>query len=183
MSYGYPQQPQGYPDQYHPDQYPPATSYAHDPYAQTHSYGDHHQPESYPYQGQGDYSHSDFVSPERDGNGIPGGRQQTYPPQASDLSLADKYGAGGYEHEAASTWEKPVPVTRGSIAAQVRPPGLPAPLAALPRLTRRPRARSSPPRARSPRRRACACSARTSTPARSPEEAVHGAAAASSAAP
>ncbi|GAA5835254.1 hypothetical protein JCM9279_004486 [Rhodotorula babjevae] len=123
MSYGYPQQPQGYQDQYHNDQYPPAASYAHDPYAQAHTYGDHNQPSSYPYQGQGDYSQSDFVSPERDGNGIPGGRQQTYPPQASDLSLADKYGAGGYEHEVASTWEKPVPVTRGSIAAQLAAEG------------------------------------------------------------
>ncbi|GAA5917151.1 hypothetical protein JCM8208_004851 [Rhodotorula glutinis] len=125
MSYGYPQHKhQGY-----PDQYPPVTDpYAHDPYAHSQGYDHHHQqqPSSYPYQGQGDYSQSDFVSPDRDGDGIPGGRnlQSTYPPpQASELSLADKYGAGGYEHEVASTWEKPVPVTRGSIAAQLAAEG------------------------------------------------------------
>ncbi|KPV75951.1 uncharacterized protein RHOBADRAFT_52959 [Rhodotorula graminis WP1] len=125
MSYAYPQHHQHHD---YPDQYPPVHDpYANDPYAQTYA---HQPPSAYPYQGDahGDYSQSDFVSPDRDGDGIPGGRnlhQSTYPPpQASDVSLADKYAAGAYEHEAASsTWEKPVPVTRGSIAAQLAAEG------------------------------------------------------------
>lgn len=65
------------------------------------------------YHNNDGYSANDFVSPERDGRGVPGGRQTTYPPASSDPDLLDKEGAFAYE--------KPtVPVTRGSIAAQVR---------------------------------------------------------------
>lgn len=119
MSYGYPHQ--GYGGNPHGQgQYPPANLYSHDPYAPAPSPGanDYASEPSYPYpSGGADYSQSDFISPDRDGDGIPGGRYaqqgQTYPPAlASDADL-DKYGA-------AAAWEKPVPVTRGSIAAQVR---------------------------------------------------------------
>lgn len=91
----------GHPDQYYNSAPPP------------HHGGAYY--DNMPYQDQ--YSAGDFISPERDGRGIPGGRQTTYPPASSDPDLLDKEDAFAYEKPALQQ-----PVTRGSIAAQVRYP-------------------------------------------------------------
>ena len=91
----------GHPDQYYNSAPPP------------HHGGAYY--DNMPYQDQ--YSAGDFISPERDGRGIPGGRQTTYPPASSDPDLLDKEDAFAYEKPALQQ-----PVTRGSIAAQVRFP-------------------------------------------------------------
>jgi hypothetical protein len=90
----------GHPDQYYHNSAPPPPHGG--------AYYD-----NMPYQDQ--YSAGDFISPERDGRGIPGGRQTTYPPASSDPDLLDKEDAFAYEKPALQQ-----PVTRGSIAAQVR---------------------------------------------------------------
>lgn len=92
----------GHPDQYYNSAPPPP-----------HHGGAYY--DNMPYQDQ--YSAGDFISPERDGRGIPGGRQTTYPPASSDPDLLDKEDAFAYEKPALQQ-----PVTRGSIAAQVRHP-------------------------------------------------------------
>ncbi|BGP38020.1 hypothetical protein JCM10450v2_001953 [Rhodotorula kratochvilovae] len=120
MSYGYPHDQGHAQQQQYQGQYPPNNLYSNDPYAPAPSPGaaDYQDHPSYPYP-HPDYSQSDFISPERDGNGVPGGRQ-TYPPQQSDADL-DKYGAPPYGNPAA--YEKQVPITRGSIAAQLAAEG------------------------------------------------------------
>ncbi|GAA6051172.1 hypothetical protein JCM3770_002573 [Rhodotorula araucariae] len=93
--------------------YPPANLYSRDPYAPAPSPGAADYPDhpAYPY-AHPEYAHSDFVSPDRDGQPVPGGRQ-TYPPHSDDL---DKFAhAAAYEKQAA--------VTRGSIAAQLAAEG------------------------------------------------------------
>ncbi|GJN88490.1 hypothetical protein Rhopal_001456-T1 [Rhodotorula paludigena] len=95
--------------------YPPDNLYSRDPYAPQPSPGAPDPSSSSYFAPHHQYSSSDFVSPGRDGDGIPGGRQ-TYPPQASDADL-DKY-AGAF-----GAAEKQVPVTRGSIAAQLAAEG------------------------------------------------------------
>lgn len=89
---------------------------------------------SYPYGGgyNQQYSQSDFISPRDElggkegGGGIPGGRQQqtTYPPQLHDYNASyddveslKQPPLGGYQ--VGMTNQNGVPVTRGSIAAQV----------------------------------------------------------------
>jgi len=96
---------------------------------------------SYPYGGGGQYSQSDFISPRDEySSGIPGGRTQqqhqhqqphyqsnTYPPQLHDYNEDDVeslkapplggYGGGGYGGSELN--KNGVPITRGSIAAQV----------------------------------------------------------------
>lgn len=99
MSYPYAHDP------YANGQYPPQNLYSHQPYADPPSPANEYPP----------YTSTDYISPERDGGGVPGGRQ-TYPPQQQgDGEWEDKYGAAAYE--------KAVPITRGSIAAQVRADG------------------------------------------------------------
>ncbi|BGP13929.1 hypothetical protein JCM10213_002573 [Rhodosporidiobolus nylandii] len=110
MSYG-PQYGYGAPDHYGHQQgaYPPDNLYAQQPYAYPPSPAaeDHPQPNY-----GGEYSSQDYYS-ERDGAGVPGGRQ-TYPPEREDVESL-KYGA---MHEKGG-----VPVTRGSIAAQMAAEG------------------------------------------------------------
>ncbi|GAA5871667.1 hypothetical protein JCM3774_003012 [Rhodotorula dairenensis] len=99
------------PDDYgHPDQY------YHSAPAPHHQAGAGYY-DDMPYRDQ--YSAGDFISPQRDGGGIPGGRQTTYPPGSSDPDLLDKEDAFGYEKPALAA----VPVTRGSIAAQLAAEG------------------------------------------------------------
>ncbi|KAG0666579.1 hypothetical protein C6P46_004245 [Rhodotorula mucilaginosa] len=93
----------GHPDQYYHNSAPPPPHGG--------AYYD-----NMPYQDQ--YSAGDFISPERDGRGIPGGRQTTYPPASSDPDLLDKEDAFAYEKPALQQ-----PVTRGSIAAQLAAEG------------------------------------------------------------
>lgn len=164
--YADPPSPAGPEDYASPEQYFHATPYA-APGQQGGGYYDHGD------NGGGYYSAGDFVSPERDGRGVPGGRQPTYPPASSDPDLLDK--------EDAFAYEKPsVPVTRGSIAAQVRTLGRGS--IDAPATDTRSRPTSLRPRVRSRKRRGCACSARTSMPAHSLAEAACGVAAASFAA-
>ncbi|BGP22877.1 hypothetical protein JCM10295v2_001768 [Rhodotorula toruloides] len=100
MSYPYAHDP------YVNGQYPPQNIYSQQPYGQPPSPAAEYPP----------YTSTDYISPERDGGGVPGGRQ-TYPPQqqAGDAEWEDKYAAGAYEKQA--------PVTRGSIAAQLAAEG------------------------------------------------------------
>lgn len=119
MSYGYGQGNYG-------GAYPPDNLYA--PSSQPYAYppspaaDDHPQPHFPPYSSQ------DYISPERDGAGVPGGRSATYPPEREDAESL-KYGAmGGADGGGYGYVEKAgVPVTRGSIAAQVRLSLLPPP--------------------------------------------------------
>ncbi|GAA6026994.1 hypothetical protein JCM8097_006024 [Rhodosporidiobolus ruineniae] len=110
MSYPYGQQGYGHAQgQYpHDNLYAPASQ----PYAHPPSPGayDHPSEPQYAYP----YSSQDYISPERDGQGVPGGRQ-TYPPERDEADEA-KYGA--YQTEKGG-----VPVTRGSIAAQMAAEG------------------------------------------------------------
>ncbi|GAA5844711.1 hypothetical protein JCM5353_005833 [Sporobolomyces roseus] len=90
------------------------------PYDHQQSYGAHVQPDYPPY------TSSDFVSPHRDGVGLPGGRNNTnqYPPQLNDYSTDDLEsikGGGGFVPN--SVDKNGIPVTRGSIAAQMAAEG------------------------------------------------------------
>ncbi|GAA5930806.1 hypothetical protein JCM1841_000191 [Sporobolomyces salmonicolor] len=109
-----------YPYQHNPGSYPPQNVYNQHqgPYAVPPSpAADDYQPDQhYP-----PYSSTDFISPERDGGGIAGGRQPaTYPPMSIGADGLDaesvKYGAGAFE-------KSHLPVTRGSIAAQMAAEG------------------------------------------------------------
>ncbi|GAA6023680.1 hypothetical protein JCM10207_008747 [Rhodosporidiobolus poonsookiae] len=109
---GYPQGQQHYNTAYDHSTYPQDNLYSNQPYAFPPSPAANDYPEPhYPYSSQ------DYISPERDGAGVPGGRQATYPPEREDAESL-KYGAFGYEKTAGT-----VPVTRGSIAAQMAAEG------------------------------------------------------------
>jgi hypothetical protein len=84
-------------------QYPDHYQYSNQPYA--------HPPSPNADFDHPQYSPQDYLS-DRDGHGIAGGRQ-TYPPERDGDESVKFAGAGGFD-------EKGVPVTRGSIAAQVR---------------------------------------------------------------
>ncbi|GAA5862251.1 hypothetical protein JCM8547_007783 [Rhodosporidiobolus lusitaniae] len=88
--------------------YPEQNLYSQQPYAYPPSPGEEHsfQP----------YSSQDYISPQRDGTGVPGGRQNAYPPERDDAESYKFGGVGGFD-------EKGVPVTRGSIAAQMAAEG------------------------------------------------------------
>ncbi|GAA5989393.1 hypothetical protein JCM10908_001289 [Rhodotorula pacifica] len=105
-----------------PDDYAQLEQYYHSSAPQQQQYGGsgYYDDEAIHYQDNHGYSAGDYVSPDRDGRGIPGGRQNTYPPAAnSDPDLLDKEGAFAYEKPAIGA----VPVTRGSIAAQLAAEG------------------------------------------------------------
>ncbi|GAA5978865.1 hypothetical protein JCM11641_003594 [Rhodosporidiobolus odoratus] len=104
MSYPYGHQPQ---QTY--GAYPEQNLYSNQPYAYPPSPNEEVNQPHYP-----PYSSQDFNS-ERDHAGVPRARQ-TYPPEREDESA--KYGAAGYGYEKAG-----VPVTRGSIAAQMAAEG------------------------------------------------------------
>ncbi|GAA5868279.1 hypothetical protein JCM1840_005623 [Sporobolomyces johnsonii] len=107
-----------YPYQHNPGSYPSQNLYNQHqgPYAAPPSpAADDYQPDQhYP-----PYSSTDFISPERDGGGIAGGRQPaTYPPTGAETIDTEsvKYGPGAFE-------KSNLPVTRGSIAAQMAAEG------------------------------------------------------------
>ncbi|GAA5888040.1 hypothetical protein JCM6882_000259 [Rhodosporidiobolus microsporus] len=116
MSYGYGHQPYSTQGAYPPDNlYAPASQpYAYPP---SPAADDHSQPHFPPYSSQ------DYISPERDGAGVPGGRSAgSYPPEREDaesLKYAAMGGEGGYGY----VEKAGVPVTRGSIAAQMAAEG------------------------------------------------------------
>ena len=95
------------------------------PYDNHQSYGQQHVQPDYP-----PYTSSDFVSPHRDGVGLPGGRNNQYPPQLNDYSTDDLESIkGGYPSPGAgggigsAVDKNGIPVTRGSIAAQMAAEG------------------------------------------------------------
>ncbi|GAA5841560.1 hypothetical protein JCM11251_001260 [Rhodosporidiobolus azoricus] len=116
MSYGYGHQPYSTQGAYPQDNlYAPSSqpyAYPPSPAADDHPQGSYYPP----------YSSQDYISPERDGQGVPGGRSATYPPEREDAESL-KYNAVGGEGGYGYVEKAGVPVTRGSIAAQMAAEG------------------------------------------------------------